>query len=185
MVLFVGGIHAVGKTYVLKPVCERMGLRHATASQFIREQRGRHSWDASRQVNEIDENQIALIEAVEQIDKGGEVLVLDGHFALRKSVNVHEKIGLETFAKLNIRGVVLLEAPSTVVAERLRLRGDATWDLVEIETFALAELGHAQTICGELQFPLIRLYCSTEKEVQDALLQLLHRDPGTVRDTLK
>lgn len=172
MTLFVGGVHAVGKTFVLKPVCEGLGLRHATASQLIKEQRGLANWTVSRQVEDIDENQRALIAAVRRLEEGGETVVLDGHFVLRRGVNAHEKIGLETFAQLMIRGVILLEAPSATIADRLLRRGDTTWDQAEIEVFAQSELEQAQAVCRQLGLPLVRLSSASELDVRVALLAI-------------
>ncbi|KGS99265.1 ATP-binding protein [Burkholderia pseudomallei] len=172
MTLFVGGIHAVGKTFVLKPVCEELGIRHATASQLIQEQRGLTNWTVSRQVDDIDANQRALVSAVRRLEEGGETVVLDGHFVLRRGVNVHEKIGVETFAQLTVRGVILLETSCEIVADRLRGRGDATWEQSEIEIFAQKELEHAQTVCAELGVPLLRLCSPSMLKVRDALALL-------------
>ncbi|KWF29041.1 hypothetical protein WL84_10015 [Burkholderia cenocepacia] len=172
MTIFVGGVHAVGKTYVLQPVCEELGVRHATASQLIKEQRGLANWTVSRQVDDIDENQRALVAAVQRLEEGGETVVLDGHFVLRRGVDIHEKIGVETFAQLIVQGVILLEAPGETVAERLRQRGDTTWKQSEIEAFAGKELEHAQTVCTQLGIPLVRLYSPTVQDVRDALAAL-------------
>jgi adenylate kinase len=164
MTLFVGGIHAVGKTFVLKPVCEELGVRHATASQLIKEQLGLANWTVSRQVDDIEDNQRALVAAVRRLEEGGETVVLDGHFVLRRGVNVHEQIGVETFAQLMVRGVI--------VADRLRGRGDATWEQSEIAIFAQKELEHAQTVCLELDVPLVRLCSPSMTEVRNALVLL-------------
>jgi adenylate kinase len=172
MTLFVGGIHAVGKTFVLKPVCEELGVRHATASQLIKEQLGLANWTVSRQVDDIEDNQRALVAAVRRLEEGGETVVLDGHFVLRRGVNVHEQIGVETFAQLMVRGVILLEASCEIVADRLRGRGDATWEQSEIAIFAQKELEHAQTVCLELDVPLVRLCSPSMTEVRNALVLL-------------
>lgn len=172
MTLFVGGIHAVGKTFVLKPVCKALGVRHSTASQLIKEQRGLANWTGSRQVDDIDENQDALVAAVIRLEDSGERIVLDGHFVLRRRVNVHEEIGVKTFAQLMIRGVILLEAPSETIANRLLQRGDTTWAPAEIEAFAQREVAHAEAVCGQLQVPLVRLCLPTEYEVLQALKNL-------------
>lgn len=172
MTLFVGGIHAVGKTFALKPVCEELALRHATASQLIKEQRGLANWTISRQVDDIDENQRALVAAIRRIEKGGETVVLDGHFVLRRGINVHEEIGMETFTQLMICGVILLEAPSAVIAARLLQRGDTTWLLGEIENFAQRELEHAEAVCRYLKVPLVRLSMPSKAIVQDAVAKL-------------
>lgn len=172
MTLFVGGVHAVGKTYVLKPVCERLGVRHATASQLIREQRGLANWTDSRQVDEVDENQRALIAAVKRVEQGGQTIVLDGHFVLRRGINVHERVGVETFVQLGIQGVILMEAPSITICDRLRQRGDSTWEQGEIEEFAQRELEHAESVYQQLGVPLVRLHLPLELEVQNVVVKL-------------
>lgn len=173
MTLFVGGVHGVGKTFVLQPVCESLGVRHATASQLIKEQRGLTNWSTSRQVDNIDENQCALVAAVKRLEQCGETIVLDGHFVLRRTVGVHEKIGTETFAQLMIRGVILLEAPSSTIADRLMRRGDTTWERSEIEIFARMELEHAEAVCQQLGVRLVRLCSPSEAKVRETVEKLL------------
>ncbi|WP_122647813.1 ATP-binding protein [Burkholderia pseudomallei] len=172
MTIFVGGVHAVGKTFVLRPVCEGLGIRHATASQLIQEQRGLTNWTASRQVDDIEENQRALVAAVRRLEDSGEKVVLDGHFVLRRGVDIHEKIGVETFAQLIVQGVILLEASGETIADRLLKRGDATWRKSEIEVFAQVELEHARTVCAELGVPLVRLCSPSALDVREALVSL-------------
>lgn len=172
MTLFVAGVHAVGKTFVLKPVCEALGIRHANASHLIREQRGLANWTVSRQVDDIDENQRALVAAVRRLDDDGESVVLDGHFVLRRSTGVHEKIGVDTFSRLGIRGVLLLEAPAETILGRLLQRGDATWGTSEVKVFAQMEREHAQDVCKQLGLQFIKLYSPSEVEVRAALIDL-------------
>lgn len=173
MTLFVAGIHAVGKTFVLKPVCEKLGIRHATASQLIKEQRGLANWTTSREVENVDENQQALVQAVRRFEQGGETLILDGHFVLRRGVNVHERISVDTFVQLRVQGVILLEAPSMTIFNRLQQRGDTTWGMNEIEEFAQCELEHAKSVCQNLMLPLVRLHQPIESEVRDAITKLV------------
>jgi len=173
MIIFVGGVHAVGKTFVLKPVCESLGIRHTTASQLIREQRGASSWTNSRQVSDIDENQQALITAVQRLGNEGDRVVLDGHFVLRQSIGVHEKISLDTFKQLMVRGALVLEAPSAIIMTRLLQRNDATWDETEVEVFAQQEREHAEFVCQRLSVPLTRLSSPSETDVRAAIKNLL------------
>nr|WP_315594767.1 ATP-binding protein [uncultured Cupriavidus sp.] len=173
MSLFVAGIHAVGKTFGLKPVCESLGLRHATASQLIKEQQGVGNWTMSREVGAIDANQRALVASVQRLQQGGQTIVLDGHFVLRRAVGVHEKIGVDTFSQLAIQGVILLEEATETIAERLMRRGDDTWDRAEIKVFAKLESEHAEFVCSELAIPLVRLSAPTEAALRETVLGLL------------
>lgn len=173
MTLFVGGIHAVGKTFVLKAACAELGVRHVTASQLIREQRGTANWTTSRQVDEVDENQRALVAAVRHLEEQGDRLVLDGHFVLRRGVNIHEKIGTDTFAAIMVRGAILLEAPIATVLKRLQERGDNTWTTQEIDLFAEAERQHGASVCEALGIRLISLSNPSDQDVRLAITQLL------------
>ncbi|ALT78817.1 AAA family ATPase [Paucibacter sp. KCTC 42545] len=173
MTLFVSGVHAVGKTFVLGPVCKALRVRHATASQLIKEQRNLANWTVSRQVDDIEENQQALIAAVSRLADAEIPVVLDGHFVLRRGAGVHERIGVDTYVQLKIEGVLLLEAPTATVEERLRQRGDTTWTSSEIEAFSKMEREQAEHVCRQLNLPLVRLCTPTEFEVRDALTKLL------------
>jgi adenylate kinase len=92
MTIFITGIHGVGKTYLAKPAAQQLFLVYATASQLIREERGSMTWDKNKKVDEVAENQAALVRAVNRIKSNGDTLMLDGHLVLRKSVNQHERL---------------------------------------------------------------------------------------------
>lgn len=173
MTIFVGGVHAVGKTFLLQPVCQELGIRHATASQLIREQRGFQSWTSSKQVDDIDENQTALVAAVARVEQDSKSIVLDGHFALRRDINVHEPISPQTFTQLRIRGSILFDAASEVIVNRLLQRGDTSWSAAEVDDLRRMERRHAETVCRELSVPILYLYMPSAGEVRDAVAQLL------------
>jgi len=169
MTLFVGGVHAVGKTSALAPACSILGIKHATASQLIREHRGNANWSETRQVNSIDENQRALIAAIKHLERDGKKLVVDGHFVLRKAPNSHEEIAVEVFHELGLKGILLLEAPSQIVCNRLRERGDLTWTLAEVEEFARRESEHASAVSLALNISLTKIALPSASEMQSIL----------------
>ncbi|MBK5007366.1 AAA family ATPase [Pseudomonas sp. S32] len=84
MIVFVAGVHGVGKTHLCQALATKTGLRHATASQLIREATQSVSWKNDKVVTDIESNQDALIVAVDEIMQHEDVLILDGHFVLKK-----------------------------------------------------------------------------------------------------
>lgn len=170
MTIFIAGIHGVGKTYLAKPTAEKLSLVYATASQLIREERGRITWDKNKQVDEAAENQAALIRAVNRIKDNGNTLMLDGHLVLRKSVNQHERLPKAVFRNLSCHAIILLTCSTQVVKDRLTERGDSSWSEQELEEFAKAEAEHAKAVAGALQIPLICLY----EPSSDDLIQVLN-----------
>lgn len=177
MTIFIAGIHGVGKTYLAKPAAERLSIVYATASQLIREERGSATWDKSKQVDEVAENQAALIQAVNRIKGNGKTLMLDGHLVLRKSINQHERLPETVFHDLSCHAIILLTCSTQVVKNRLTERGDSSWSMQELEDFAKAESQHAKAVASALQIPLIRLSEPSSDDLIQVLQGLLRGAP--------
>ena len=150
MTVLVAGAHGVGKSYMAKPAAERLGLRYATASQLIREERGYASWTEARLVTQIDENQVALSRAVARILDGGEQLLLDGHLVLRSRPNEHQRLAESVFRSIRCRRIIILTAPVDVLLRRLRARGDETWTAGELSALSEAEVDHGSAVAAQL-----------------------------------
>jgi adenylate kinase len=150
LTVLVAGAHGVGKTYLAKPSAERLGFRYATASQLIRKERGHATWTETRQVTQIDENQVALAMAVARILDGGEQLLLDGHLVLRSRPNEHQRLAESVFRSLRCRRLIILTAPVDVLLSRLRGRGDETWTAAELSAFSEAEIHHGAAVAAQL-----------------------------------
>lgn len=173
MIVFIGGIHGVGKTYLGVPAAKKLGLRHATASQLIREERGLQSWGADKRVEGIDENQAALISATRRLRSKGEKLLLDGHFVLRGTNGEINEIESTVFQDLQIGAVLLLHAGVDVVFERLQARGDASWTESELRLLAEREETHARRVASELGITFEYLSSPSLSEFGDAVRKIL------------
>lgn len=169
MTVLIAGAHGVGKTYLAKPTAERLGLRYATASQLIRDERGHATWTESRQVTQIDENQIALARAVKRILDGGEQLLLDGHLVLRIRPNEHQRLSESVFRSLRCRHIIILTAPFDLLLARLRARGDETWTVNELAAFSEAEVQHGRDVALRLGIGMAILDSPTEADLFAAL----------------
>ena len=63
-VIFLAGVHGVGKGFLGTPVANSIGIVHLTASQLIREEKGQATWGIDKKTSDLDDNQLALIRAV-------------------------------------------------------------------------------------------------------------------------
>lgn len=173
MIVFVGGIHGVGKTYLGAPAAKHLGIRHATASQLIREERGLQSWGADKRAEGIDENQAALISATNRLRSGGQKLLLDGHFVLRGANGEFSEIEIQVFRDLQIGAVLLLHASVDVVFERLQAREDTSWTESELQMFTEREEAHARRVSAELGVAFRYLNSPSQSEFGDAISAIL------------
>lgn len=172
MTIFVAGVHGVGKTYATKPACQKLGLVYATASQLIKEERGLASWDVSKMVSEVDQNQLALVSAARRIRESGATLVLDGHLVLRRATGEHERISVDVFRSLACSAILLIRSPVAVLQERLRARQDTSWSDDELTVFSNAEDVHAQDVAEALDIPLTILDAPSVEVVESWLDRL-------------
>lgn len=157
MIIFVAGVHGVGKTYLATPTAKQLGIKHATASQLIKEERGTKSWSENKRVDEVHDNQTALISALKKLQEKGESLLLDGHFVLRDETSIPITIDIEVFKALQIDAVILLEGDADTISERLSARGDQSWTSENLCSFASSELAHAIFVTSSLGLPIKRM----------------------------
>ncbi|MBX3717033.1 MAG: AAA family ATPase [Burkholderiales bacterium] len=175
MTIFLAGAHGVGKSYLAERTAKRLPVQHVTASQLIREERGRSTWTSDRRVNDASGNQDALIAAVRRRVDGSPRLLLDGHFVLRDSQGRLVRLDVDVFARLKIVATILIEAPHEIVATRLANRGGRIEELSAIEALAVAEREHATLVCSALDLPLISLQAPTEEQFAIAIEGILRQ----------
>lgn len=157
MIIFVSGVHGVGKTFLSQLAAERLKLRHAVASQLIREECGRMRWSFDKRVRDVSSNQVALISAVGRMRAAGPALLLDGHFVVRDELGGAVEIEEQVFRAVGVDAVLLLEDRIDVILERLKARGDTSWACEDLRDFAERERNHAERISVALSLPLIAL----------------------------
>ena len=160
-------------TFATKPACQKLGLVYATASQLIQEERGQVTWDGTKMVSDVDKNQAALISAVRRIRESGSILVIDGHFVLRRAPGTHERLPIDVFRALECSSVLLIRSPVPVLLERLHARQDMSWSEAELADFSKAEDAHSAEVADVLGIPLKTLDTPTAQEVETWLKRLL------------
>lgn len=168
-VIFLTGVHGVGKGFLGAPVAQSLGMEHCTASQLIREEKGRATWGTDKRVSEIDDNQSALIRAVTQRRESGKNILLDGHFVLRGTSEEFVKLGKDVYAGLFLTGVVLLTEDAQTIADRLVSRDGISATLESIKEHAVEVYAHVHNVCSELKIPLIVLHSASVTKLAAAV----------------
>jgi len=174
-VIFLAGVHGVGKGYLGSRVATSLGLLHLTASQLIREEKGRATWTKEKLVTEVEYNQLALIHAVNRRIDLVESLLLDGHFVLRNSTGHIVQLSVDVFAKLHLAGVIVLSEDSEVIAKRLADRDGVSVSLESIAELIHAEISHAVAVCNMLRIPLLTIERPTEPLLTQAVRKILKK----------
>jgi len=151
--IFISGIHGVGKTYFCNIIKEKLGIKNYSASQLIAEKRKR-GFSADKCVSDIDDNQLLLLDAINELWQAGDEFILDGHFCLLNRKGVITRIPMETYAMLKPDIMILLLENPKIIAERRFQRDGIRQEERTIIDFQEAEKVYATEIAEQLNIPL-------------------------------
>ena len=156
-VIFVAGIHAVGKSTACKLISDEFGMPHYSASQIIRDEKSSAVSADSKLVTDVSDNQRLLIQGVSRLLKDGRFF-LDGHFTIRrKSDGGIEAIHVDVFRELRISSIVLFTDHPEGISNRMHDRDGVLHHVDMIRTHQDAEVAHASYVASTLNIPLVEL----------------------------
>ena len=151
--VFISGVHGVGKSHFCKRVQSELGIATFSASQLISEQK-KQQMPKDKLIPDIIDNQKFLIQALENLNSKVANYLLDGHLCLLNENGDVTRIGLDTFLTIQPTAMVLLTESSEIIAERRIQRDGTLQDIVLIDTFQKEEILYAQEISETLSIPL-------------------------------
>ncbi len=167
-IIFVGGIHGVGKSMICQKISEQTNAVHKKASEIIKW--GEISESGNKKVVNIQDTQDKLIAGLEKIRGNDETYLLDGHFCLRNTADVIEKIPMDTFEKIAPMLLVIITEKIDVIKKRLDQRDNKIHDTDMLRNMQITEIGYAQQVSLELEVPLVEIkngnYRSLIKEIR-------------------
>ena len=152
-IIFLAGVHGVGKTTFAQKYIVPMGFEIRTASALIKSARGHVQ--KNKLVKDADKNQAILIDEFEKIRKFSSKIILDGHLVLMGKNKKLERIPINVFRSLKISQIILLEIDSGTIRKRLLKRDKSRMSLEKCEKFILEERSHAIDVSENLKIPLL------------------------------
>lgn len=151
--IFISGVHGVGKSYFCNLVKAATGIECFSASTLIRDRKNQ-DFPADKQVADIDENQLYLLAAVDDLRANLGEFLLDGHFCLLNTEGKIARIPINTFTTLEPEAIILLTENPDVIARRRQERDNVEHNAFDIEAFQNEEIKYAKEVAELLQVPL-------------------------------
>lgn len=155
-IIFIGGIHGVGKGTICSKIQREIDLMHLSASEILK-------WSevspdpTNKLVKDIPDTQQRLIKGLESVIEPSQRYILDGHFCLFDWDGKVNPVPIETFMKISpiLLSVVICDVG--IVANRLQARDNKKYDRMKIEKMQNIELEHAQLVADKLNVDLIEV----------------------------
>jgi adenylate kinase len=154
MLIFLGGIHGVGKSSVCRELAPKLRLQHLTAGAIISAGQGRPRAQ-TKVVKDAPEDQELLLAGLAHLNTPR--LLLDGHYCLIVPGEQVQAIELDVFRRLNPNSLVLLTDDVEAIGSRLRSRDGVEQPRYLLEALQVAEVAHAQRVAEALARPLVHV----------------------------
>lgn len=169
--IFISGIHGVGKTYFCNIVKEELGIATYSSSELI-EKRKKEKFPVDKLVADIHFNQILLIDAVNELLQSGEEFIIDGHFCLLDANGKISRIPIETYEFLKPNKLILLTEEPKIIVERRYKRDGILQNELDVKKFQEEEKMYAYEVAQKLD---IKLKISRGKQELKEVLEFIER----------
>ena len=151
-IIFVAGIHGVGKTTYCKNLSKRLDLPHYSCSQLISNFKKLDS--SNKLTNKINENQNFLKLAIEKYIPYNSSYILDGHFCLINDKFEITEIPETTFKDLEISKILLLTNNPSTIIQNLKTRDNKDYPEELIKKFQDNEISYSKLIAKSLNIDI-------------------------------
>jgi adenylate kinase len=154
-IIFVGGIHGVGKGTICKEISLNTGLTHLTASQILKWEE--ISEDGNKLVENISSTQDRLIKGLKNLVKKEEKYLLDGHFCLLNSDGIPNRIDEDTFDQINPKVIAIVIDDVKKITKRLKARDGKIYDIKVLNELQQMEIEYAKYLSNKYSVPYIEI----------------------------
>ena len=162
-IIFVGGIHGVGKTTICKSLSTEFNLIHSSASELISKYK-KESFSKDKATKNIGENQDHLILAIDEyLDKNFQH-VIDGHFCLLDENYNINKIPEMVYKEISPLAIITLFDDVDNIYKRLTQRDNKAFDKLLLSDFQNLELAYSKKIAMTSNIPYLEANPFVEKD---------------------
>ena len=155
-IIFMGGIHGVGKSTICQHICRELDMEYLSASELLNW--GDINDDAkNKKVKDIPYTQNRLIVGLSNTIQKGHFYLLDGHYCLLNEKAEVEKISLEIFMQINPKALGIILGDIREIKTRLNMRDDKNYDFGLLERLQNSELDYAKELSVALKVPLYKV----------------------------
>ena len=153
--IFLAGIHGVGKGYFSDFLSNVFDLEAYSASALIKAEKKRPV-DHSKIAVDPEQNQDLLVAAFSRIKSEYEIALLDGHFVLMSDSGYFE-VPIDTFRTLDIDLIILKTLDVDSIHSRLLGRDGESPGKAVLEEMQAREESRALHVARQLSIPIFQL----------------------------
>lgn len=169
-IVFIGGIHGVGKGYLCDHIISTFPeIEHLSSSEILK-------WDGgnNKKVKNVKDNQDKLVVKLSKIIKAEKRYILDGHFCLLKINETIEKVPFKTFEEINPKIIIIVTAKNDIIKKRLDQRDRKDYNIKLLDKFQKQEIAYAKEVATQLGIKILYLSSNDIELASEAIKKQLY-----------
>lgn len=166
-IIFIGGIHGVGKGTICKEIASKTDLIHITASEILKW--NEISSSDNKLVQNISSTQERLIYGLKNFSENDKQYLLDGHFCLLNSNGTPCKIDEETFDNINPKIISIVIDDIEKIAYRLEKRDNKKYNLKILNELQQMEIEYAKYLSKKYSIPYVEIKNNDYKSLLNSI----------------
>jgi adenylate kinase len=151
---FIGGVHGVGKTSLLRSLSLPNHITTETCSDIIKTQSQKRNISIA-DVLGLESNQELLIHGIRAINGAGKKYLLDGHFSLPTNSEDLLAVPIEIFSEIRPSTIFLLENDAATISQRIMERDKVCISIASVKRRLEFERKCAITVANKLNISII------------------------------
>lgn len=152
-IIFIGGIHGVGKTTFCQNLSFNLDMHHFSSSKLIADER-ENADQPIKNVFDVDKNQELLLRGLSKVLKRDDRwYLIDGHFCLLDYDNQVVDIPLNVFKSIHPKAIVVIFDEPKNIQKRLEKRDGVRYELNFLASFQEREICYGNYVAEVLQIP--------------------------------
>ncbi len=155
-IIFIGGIHGVGKGKICSEISKETGWIHISASQVLRWEE--ISSSEKKEVKNIKSTQDRLRDGLNELIDPSKKYLLDGHFTLLNKEGTPELIEIDIFNHIKPVLYVIIIEEEEIIHKRLLRRDSKNYSLEKLKEFQEMERNRSIFISTRQEKKLIKIH---------------------------
>jgi adenylate kinase len=164
-IIFIGGIHGVGKGTLCKKLSTENMIAHFSSSDLLKW--NEISAKENKVVKDFNHTQNRLIEGIENQIEKNKLTLLDGHFCLLNQNGMPEKIDEEVFRLIQPIAICIKTQDVDTIHERLEIRDGNKYKIETLNAMQELELSQALKVSHLLSIPLFQVDQNSSIELEN------------------
>lgn len=168
-IIFVGGIHGVGKSTLCIPEAQILGIEYLSASEVLRWKKISTSVE-NKNVENVSFTQDRLVTGLKNIIAENKTYILDGHFCLFDASGIVTRIPESTFVQMNPAAFLVVVNDPKVIATRLQQRDNRQYIDSNLAEMQQEEIEYAKILSAKLSIPIHIHPADNRSDIHEILL---------------